>query len=391
MKLGKKWGSSTLVRELEIKYPNPPLILFVANNEHPKLLINQFEEEKRYADLYGYEQDDNFKRRVAGEGWRIRYCNLFKGFRDGFKTASWKKNSRFVGYGAVGPWYYGRWSEWNYYTSFYVTNYYKPPHPKYNLSQNGSIIDNKQFYWDGGSGNLYIAGEDALSRMDNSVTGPIFTAMNSIFMNKEATTLRPDFFFEISTGLLNLPENETISTVRYGGYAQFLMWLLRPRIVRDYKPWDHPLDEIYPSFEPIINAVNRVHTNKTLERFWRQSELVSNDSYQHPYEINLLDEYKDVDRMFLLSTDKEPEGKWQWGQNVDETILDVMCLARQRGKMPKREWLVYCYAPAGNIDNVTVTIPYFKDIQLKKITVGGAFYLVKEKDQENKPLLTYIR
>jgi len=59
---------------------------------------------------------------------------------------------------------------------------------------------------------------------------------------------------------------QTYSPARWGGQVQFGMWLLRPRLVREFRNWIDPMDTMQPYFEPVLTAVDRVHANESYRR-----------------------------------------------------------------------------------------------------------------------------
>ena len=98
-------------------YPDPPLVLFISNNEHGKLAWTKAEQSQRYLDQYGRGRPDDFKRKVVADGWIERYGALMAGMRAGLASPAWKKNARFIGYEAFGPPHFGRWGGWKEYSS----------------------------------------------------------------------------------------------------------------------------------------------------------------------------------------------------------------------------------------------------------------------------------
>ncbi|HHW08528.1 MAG TPA: hypothetical protein GXX29_00985 [Firmicutes bacterium] len=77
--VGKKWTSG----RMQEWYPDPPLILFVSNNEHRKLAWHEVEQDIRYLEMYGPGRDDEFKRDVVAQAWIERYRALQEGMREG--------------------------------------------------------------------------------------------------------------------------------------------------------------------------------------------------------------------------------------------------------------------------------------------------------------------
>jgi hypothetical protein len=148
---------------------------------------------------------------------------------------------------------------------------------------------------------------------------PQIESMNWIFMQAEAYKLNPKFWFELSvwdgwdaratgdTRRAYEAKGQTFTPQRWGGQVQFGMWLLRPRLVREFRSHIDKRTACEPYFKPIMAAVDRVHENQTLREFWRKGTLVANKAGQHPYQEAIPAEYKDVDRWFLLDTDLSPQ------------------------------------------------------------------------------------
>lgn len=363
---GVKWGSSPMMKKLQEWYPDPPLLLFISNNEHVKLQWTKVEEDRRFIRLFGRGRDDDFKRKTVGDGWIARYRALQDGIRDGLSNAKWKEKALFIGYDAFGPAHFGRWAGWMEYSLY---------------SQ--ERIDPWPLAWDGGSPSFYVFNWAAMT--DYTVFSPQVETMNWVFMQAEARRLNPNFWFEMSVWDGHEPtmENDKRKTYaragqqftpeRYGGMAQFGMWLLRPRTVREFRGWQDTLEQAESYFLPIVEAVDRVHRNPTLREFWRKGALVANRAGSHPYQTAVPAEYRKVDRWFLLDTSLDPKRPWELG-----TPLPVFSLALTLGSAPQRQWLIYAHAPLGARQGVQVTIPGFRAVTIN-VTVAGSFYLVDEK------------
>ncbi|MFT4564273.1 MAG: hypothetical protein ACI9BW_004036, partial [Gammaproteobacteria bacterium] len=131
-------------------------------------------------------------------------------------------------------------------------------------------------------------------------------------------------------------------------------------------------DALGTYFMANVAAVDKVHTNVTLRDFWRTGELVPNRAHQHFYQSNFPAEYEAEDRWFLLDANVNDDFPWEF-----TTEIPVFSLALLKGVAPNREWLVYGHAPLGDIGDVWLTIPEYKDV-LVDIAVGGSYYLVDE-------------
>lgn len=357
-------------------YPDPPLVLFVSNNEAPDLRWHQAEQSKRYLDKYGKGRSDAFKRRVTGEGWMERYPVMFEAMREALVSETWKKNVRFVGYGAFGPSHFGRWSAWKDYSLISE----KWTSPNWHI-------------WDGASPSYYTHNWN--DNRDHWVFSTQVQSMNWIFQLEEAWKANPDFWWEISTWDGNASnwtprtectpdmlkkskacqyaaDGQTYTPDRHLGWVQFGMWLLRPRVVREFRGSTTPLEPWRPFFEGLLLAVDRIYADETLAEFWRYGKLVPNKAHKHPYQENVPDKYRDIDRWFLLDTNLDPPRPWE-----HKTDIPVFSLALVRGNTAKRRWLIYAHSPLEDLQDVTITVPGFGKITID-VPRAGAFYLVDE-------------
>jgi hypothetical protein len=366
--VGRRWTASPMMRKLQEWYPNPPYILFVSNNEHTKLPWNRLQEDKRYLEKYGLNKDDEFKRRVAADGWIERYRAMQAGLRKGLNNENWQAKAVFIGYNAFGPAHFGRWSGW-------------AEHSLYNKGQ----IDPSALAWDGGSVPFYVFNWSAIT--DYTVFSPQVEAMNWVFMQAEARRQNPDFWFEMSVWNGNMPgaasdklasylgQGQSYSPERYKGMVQFGMWLLRPRVVREFRGWLETVGEFESYFLPLVKAVDQVHSQVVLRDFWQKGKLVANKANKHPYQTLVPVEYESSDRWFLLDTSLDPARPWQL-----KTPLPIYALALTQGKSPQRQWLVYAHAPLGEQKQAIIHLPDYHSIKVD-VSVSGSFYLVNEKWQ----------
>ena len=228
--VGRKWTSTPIMKKLQEIYPDPPLVLFVSNNEHRKLQWKDAEGSLRYLALYGKGKDDAFKRKVIGDGFIERYRALQEGMREGLTAKSWKDKAVFIGYEAFGGSAFARWGGWIEY-SLYTPGRIEP----WPLAWDGASVPFYTHNWDGST--------------DFTVWSPQIQSMNWVFMLQEAYRLNHIFWFELSTwdghelSQVNDKRNyyaklgQAYNPERYGGMVQFGMWLLRPRAVREFRGW----------------------------------------------------------------------------------------------------------------------------------------------------------
>jgi hypothetical protein len=379
----REYVDTPSMKKLQELYPDPPLVLLVSNNEAPDLRWHQVEElSKRYLDKYGKGRSDEFKRKVVSEGWMERYPVMFRAMREALVSDTWKKNVRFVGYGAFGPSHFGRWSAWKDYSL--ITDEWTSP---------------DWHIWDGGSPSYYT--HNWCPNRDHWVWSTQVQSMNWIFQLEEAWQVNPDFWWEISTWDGNgggwtpqsgftaelvakskacqyLKDGQTYTPDRFLGWMQFGIWLLRPRAVREFRASTVPLDPWRPFFEQMLVAVDRVYADKTLEEFWRYGRLVPNTAHQHPYQDEVPEKYRDVQRWFLLDTNLDPQRPWERTTN-----MPVFSIALELGEASDRRWLLYAHSPLEDRRNVDITLPGSGPVTVD-VPRTGAFYVIEEK--KNKPL-----
>ena len=369
-------------------YPDPPLVLFVSNNEAPDLRWHQVEQSKRYLDKYGQGRPDEFKRQVTGEGWMERYAAMFAAMREALISETWRKNVRFVGYGAFGASHFGRWSAWKDYSL--ITDEWTSP--------NWHI-------WDGGSPSYYTHNWN--DNRDHWVFSTQVQSMNWIFQLEEAWKANAGFWWEISTWDGNASnwtaqtecttemlkkskacqyarDGQTYTPDRHLGWVQFGMWLLRPRVVREFRGSTTPFEPWRPFFERLLFAVDRVYADQTLAEFWRHGRLVPNRAHRHPYQEDVPEKYRNVNRWFLLDTNLDPPRPWE-----HKTNIPVFSLALVRGDRGKRRWLIYTHSPLEDRQDVAISVPGFGRITVD-VPRAGAFYLIDEADRATTPVTTAL-
>ena len=371
--VGRGLTDSLLLRRIAEVYPDPPLIMFLSNNETRKLRWHEMENSARFLEEYGKETSDVFKRRKVAQGWKKRFSALLDSMREGLPSEIWRQKSFFVGYNAFGPCHYARWGGWKAYSL--CTPERIAPQP---------------LYWDGGSPSFYDNDWEP-QKADYRVWSPQVAAMNWVFMLDEAHRLNPDFWFEMSVWdgdqrwpgdvgpkdskpLQYMKKGQEWTPERYMGRVQYGMWLVRPRVVREFRGHVQPLDKYRPRWEAIMKSVDNVWEHKTLRRFWRKGRLVPNTDSEHPWQANTLEHYKDEHRWFRLDTGLDPEEPWD-----NTTNLHVFALARVLGEKPEREWLLYAHSPLGEKKDVEVEIPDYGKVTID-IEVEGSFYRVNEKE-----------
>lgn len=403
----KVYVDTAAMRRVQEWYSDPPRVLWVSNNEPPDLRWSKHgpleQLSKRYLDKFGEGRSDEFKRQVVGEGWIERYRVMFDAMRETLVNPQWKSNVRFVGYDAFGPAHLGRWDGWKVY-SLECERWTSPD----------------WHCWQGGSPSYYT--DNWHDKRDDQVFSTQVSAMNWVFMLEEAWRANPDFWFEMSTwdgnevkswmaglgaeqpadlvalssrpltraarqqlaaehvkkskALQYLADGQTYPPERAAGSIQFGMWLVRPRVVREFRGHANQLAPIEPYWMETVRAVDRVWNHKVLRDFWRHGKLVANSAGQHPYNADVPERYQHRNRWFALDTNLDPPRPWNL-----QTKLPVFSLALVQGESGARRWLVYAHAPVEHHKDVRVTIPDYGEIEIDVPRAGG-FFLVEEQGRQ---------
>ena len=358
-----------MLQQIQAWYPDPPLVLFISNNEHAKLRWTDVESCQGYLAKYKPGLPDEQKRQIVADGWATRYQALFDGIRSSLVSPAWQKNIRFVGYNAFAPSFVGRWPGW----------------PVHSLST-PKEVGAWSAIWQGASVSYYTNNWDGCT--DCNLWSPQVEAMNWLVARRLMPVERP-FWFEMSTwdGNSGKPDDkrnqyakagQTYGPDRYGGMVQYGLWLLRPRTVREFRGHTETLAVTEPYFKPILAAVDRVHRTEVLREFWRKGELVANPSRPHPYQTMLPKQFEGVDRWFRLDTNLDPPGKWSL-----HSELAVFAVGASDRKNRRRRWLLYAHAPLKQETGVKITIPEFQTA-LVDVPRGGGFWLIDEKKKRHR-------
>jgi hypothetical protein len=370
--VGRKWAQQPTLKIFEQLYPDPPLVIFISNNEQPKQTAAELQAAWRA------DADARLiaRRRAIGDAWIERYRALQNGFREGLDAPQWRAHALFVGYDAFVTPAMGRWGGW----------------PEYSLYVPGRT-EPWPYAWDGASVSYYL--HDWAPDSDYTVWSPQIEAMNYLPALAEVRRIQAQFWFEISVWDGALPGQPTdkrrfyaerkqqFTPLRYGGLVQFGMWLLRPRVVREFRDSNDDRIRFGSYFDVILAAVARVHEDATLRQFWRTGRLLENPRGGHPYQEALPRELAARARWFLLDSSANPPRPWSL-----TTPLPVYALALERGVRPHREWLLYGFAPLDVEREAEVTIPGGPDVRMAA-SAAGNFSLVREGEATAQPLVIY--
>ncbi|TAK53552.1 MAG: hypothetical protein EPO25_10250 [Gammaproteobacteria bacterium] len=364
IEIGLATTATSWMKQIAEWYPDPPLVIFLSNNEHAKLMWKDAELDRRYVAANGTGTSKSLKKDLVSKGWIERYRALQAGMRSGLASPAWRSASIFIGYDAAGPPHFGRWAEWDSYAL--------------NTSE---FIDPSPLVWDGGSPSFYT--DNWRESTDFTMYCPQIEFMNLVFMNASARLVNPRFWYEMSVWDGHMPDDpatdkrgyyeslgQSYSPARYGGMVRFGMWLTRPRAVREFRDWVYPREDGNDYFMSLVAAVDEVHNTPLLRDWWQRGTLVVNPAGMHPYQVQIPPEYQSVNRWFLLDSDANPPKPW-----APSTRLRVYALAMSRVRDHGAEWLVYAHAPTGPVADADVKLPGYGVLRIM-VPTEGAFYQV---------------
>lgn len=362
---GQRWGEHPALQRLQAIYPDPPLVLFVSNNEQPRLMWREIRDSEDVRQRLGMNASDDAIRKLVGDLWIERFQALQRGFREALINPQWQQQAVFVGYDAFVTSAVGRWAGWSEYSLI-----------------TASRLDPWALAWDGISPSYYAPDWNPTS--DFQVMSPQLETMNWLPFLDEAYRLNPRLWFELSIWDGQQQTKATDKAAyyrrlgqhydenRYQGFVQFGMWLLRPRLVREFRDHLATRYDFSKYFNSAAKAVRKVHETPELRRFWTHGQLVANTQTTHPYNAALPTSLKQSRRWYLLDSNLNPPRPWSL-----DTSLRVYSIALSLGIAPHREWLIYAFSPLDEGVSTTVTIPQgpMTDVQASRT---GCFSILDE-------------
>jgi len=335
---GKNWATlQPKLKLIEDLYPNPPLVIVVAENFAPLLEWENLQNDFRYT----LDLTDDGRRQLVADAWLARYHALQDAFRANLSKSDWQNNTIFVQRNGFGNQEMGMDATWLNGSTLTATSASVWP-----LTFDGASVDFRL--------------DPALGISDIDTNSPHTRANNLPFMKAEQERLNPDFWFENTVdgnGILD-------DAVRYRGLVQFALWFNRPNVIREINVDSETLAATTAHFSEILDSVEMIHNSPELQDFWMNGTLVADPYNSTPYNVDIPSQYADEARWFMLQTDMTP----------------VWAFALVKGTSPDRTWLVYVQSPLNDTLPTYVSIPEFKDVQLDA-TKNGAFYFVSESTQ----------
>jgi hypothetical protein len=417
---GENWGTCAQIVHLQSQYASPPRVLFLSNNEAPPLYHFSAADDTRYVSTYGTttagEKMAHFHYR-----WVDRYSALCNGIVSNIDAAGWQGKVATVGYLDSRAVQFRLTDAW--------FNSYNP------VSATVDRIDYHSRAWGGVSPEIY----DTYQYWSSPVSGsypindkaPFLTwspqndSMTTAMLRDMAYSVNQDYWFEISIwdgelwegadGYTAYPNVQKaldyrtlgidVSPSYYKGWAQYCMWIAKPRCAREFRYVDlDNANSLYGDYwQSILDMVAHVHSEATLRRFWRLGTQVENTAViceypsgvfnTHPYQNRAYTADSSFDgtvwngypKNCHLATNLDPTYSAPWpirmsdaGDNLERPVYTM---AHVIGVEPNREWLIYAHSTGidgATLSNVVVTIPDYDDVTLPTVPIEGAFYYIRE-------------
>ncbi len=372
------WMDNPAMKRIRELYPDPPLVVWLNNNEAGEIGLKHLDFSVRFLKKHGKNLTKDDKVKTLHEAYDHKYNVLFEEARRVLIQPAWRKNTIFVAYNAWPRSVKGRTaernrgSEWKRFDGcmpeFYLNdwqiyrgktdyNYWSPQTEALRVQSSQDVIfglDPDHYFasivWDGG--------QPATRR----------SAINCL-----------------ATGMYGSGAVQQWDFARYEGMVQFGLWAMRPRVMREFR-WPVSEHNAYDqeAFMCVVRAVDRPWNNEVLKEFWRFGKLVKSDEFK-PANEKVAGELQFYSRVnALLPVDvNPPRDKWPrvWALKAGKrppVKMRVLALALQLGAKPKRRWLIYAHAPLGAVAGSRVMIPELGKVKLPYVARSGSFFVIDE-------------
>lgn len=372
---GRAWGGSGFTAAMAEIYPDPPLVVYLNNNEAGKVRVRDLDDSAtRFVARYGSNLSDAEKAKILHEGYRERYHALFDAAREAAPD-SWSDAMTYVAYNAF-PWpklrsgtplrvedkadLTERYHAWSYF--------------------DGAIPENYMNNWQVGRG-----------KTDFSSWSPQAEATTYYPMSEAVFEADPDYYFATigweggipsrrgtppnayATGDFGGGAVKKWDFDRYEGMMQFGLWAARPRVLREFRGGATRDAYYQKTWEVYLDIVDRVWKTPALQPFWKHGELVEN-----PEIIWQPGNTGDLERWYLLHSDVNPPADtWPKIYTRGSVKLRVFPMAIRLGEEPNRRWLLYAHAPLGAVAQAPITLPGYGEVTVD-VSRSGSFYIIDE-------------
>ena len=348
-----------VLREIAKVYPDPPAVYLVSNNEDKLLVPNSFTgsdltnyttEWKRGSVAFGPSLTPAQLTDAINAGYGQRFLTLHTEAKRIVRGLFPNSQVRISGYVNSRVW--GGFTSWQ--TYLFVRN------------ANGRLIGNDRLK---GLDSLSVSTYPATNYADNTARSIFATYLsdeNSIRTINDGSLPQMEelaLHDASETGAGAFSAN-SYTPSRYKGSVRHLMWLARPRVVREWRGTNarrtdtgHDGTSLRSAYwDALVAACAEVHSNATLSRFWTQSELAFNPNRAHPYTLAPLGTIDETQRVWpYLPVSDEPAA---WA-NTAIALTDPVAtwaFSYMIGRGSTAEYLLFAHSPAGAKTGINVTM-----------------------------------
>ena len=377
---GRAWGGSGFTQAMAKIYPDPPLIVYLNNNEAGEIRARDIDENAtRFVEKYGADLPNARKAEILHEGYRERYQALFAAAREA-APEGWVPAMRFVAYNAF------PWPKLRGVTPLQIKDYDQLPSRFHEWSYfDGAMPEFYNNQWQVGRG-----------KTDFSCWSPQAESTTYAPMARDVFKVDPDYYFGAIGWEGGIPGRRGTSANayatgdfgggavkkwdfdRYQGMLQFGLWAMRPRVLREFRGGATRDAYYQKTWELYIEAVDRVWERQDLQPFWKFGKLVENpEIIWQPGNAD----YCQLEHWYMLHCDANPPAKtWPKIFTRGSVKLRVQAMALVLGEAPERRWMVYAHAPLGAVKNAGIKLPDYGTLDVS-VSRTGSFYVVNEADK----------
>lgn len=380
---GTWWTGNPIMRALQEIYPDPPMVVFLNNNEgghwrerHVRqVLDNPDVDPDRFVARYDRDMSDEDLRGLINDLYDERYAAMFVAARETFVETAWAENSLFVAYNA-----------W--------------PGSIVGLQDEVLVESGQWRRYDGAMPEFYLNDWQIYrGKTDFSSWSPQSEAMAKHRWQRPIFEAAPEYYFASITWDGGRPSNRRSAVNemakgmygdgpvqrwdfdRYEGMIQFGLWANRPRELREFR-WPATDANVYDqgAFDALVRAVDRPWNHEILREFWRFGEVVGDPEWEAPHA------HRHSSFATLLPTEGHPP-RGEWRERNAFPPLRVLAQAFSLGEAPERRWLVMAHAPLGAVADVGVEVPGFGPARLPYVSLTGSFFHLIESDGSLETLI----
>ena len=248
---GEFWMGHGGMTWLQALYPDPPMVVWLNNNEAGEIGLKHANWSLRFQKQYGNQNlDEDAKQRILQEAYDHKYRVLFDAARQTLTEPAWKNNSLFVAYNAWPRSVKGRTWERNHASEW---KRYDGSMPEFYLNDWQIYRGKTDYnYWSPQTEGLRVqSSQDVIFDLDPD------HYFASIAWDGGQPAARRSAINSMATGMYGTGPQQRWDMHRYEGMVQFGLWAMRPRVMREFR---------YPRLTARRVRQGRVHGDRSVGR-----------------------------------------------------------------------------------------------------------------------------